>query len=87
MLPGGGTFCKKTSKDDVNHLFWLWKIRPVTAVLLAYLRVLAYHFGREIYARPGNSGCSVYKGRGVGLLLHACILITGRMHANSNTEA
>ena len=27
------------------------------------------------------------QGGGVGPLLHACILITGRMHANSNTEA
>ena len=26
-------------------------------------------------------------GGGVGQLLHACILITGCMHANSNTEA
>ena len=39
-LPGGGTICKKTSKDDVKHLFWPWKIQPVTAVLIAYLRVL-----------------------------------------------
>ena len=31
--------------------------------------------------------CLQRGGGGVGLLLHACILITGRMHANSSTEA
>ena len=39
---------KKTSKGDVENLFWPRKIWPVTAVPLAYLQVLAYHFGREI---------------------------------------
>ena len=39
---------KKNSTDDVKNLFWPWKIWPVTVVPLAYLRVLAYHFGREI---------------------------------------
>ena len=39
---------KKTSKGDVENLFWPRKIWPVTEVPLAYLRVLAYHFGREI---------------------------------------
>ena len=43
MLPGGRTFCKKNIKGDVKNLFW-----PVMAVPLAYLQVLANHFGREI---------------------------------------
>ena len=42
------TLQKKTSKGDVKNLFWPRKIWPVTAVPLAYLQVLAYHFGREI---------------------------------------
>ena len=39
---------KKTSKGNVKNLFWPRKIWPVMAVPLAYLQVLANHFGREI---------------------------------------
>ena len=77
---------KKPSKDDVKNLFWPWKLRPVTAVLLAFLRVLAYHFGREKSRQDLATVAAVFTGGDVGQLLPAYILIQARMHANSDTE-
>ena len=76
----------KNLKGDLKNLFWTRKIRSIMTLSTADLRVLAHLCGREIYARPGNSGCSVYRGGAVGQLLHAYIFIQARMHSNSNTE-